>query len=559
MPSPRVVTCARCGAALEAPEAPPFVCQYCGAHYEPPPRAEGQIHLTEEAVISLLRQHVAGVDSTFLHPAIPQKKIDNVRRVHHPHLEPGEVVLGIYDGTAFGSAKDGWAVTTQRLCFKNQMQPAAFLTWSEIDPYDVYPDGSDLRIGTRTLDTLFGQSDDGLYAWADAISTLARSARPAEELDSAFAGGGGVDPGWGGPEVAVAAPGFGGGGLVITGGLVVDAPRPEVERFAKKPYAGWESASVVDAHPSGELVLAASGSTIELRYAQSGARFRTLMAPDGVLDARFSPDGEHLVGADMSGRATVWSVRQGTARGASERMGDYCDQVAWLDAGRFVVASQRGEAWIVDAQSLQTQHRLLGPDPDHHQLGGVAVSGSRVFVSVGERLGCFDAGTGQIVWRLDAALRNASRLAASPDGATLVAAGHDGVAIFDARTGQPGARCAFPCAHNVSWPEMYEDEDLFGRPKHTYEQGLFSWSTRPAFSPQGDLVAMQDTVGNLAFLDLTTTTLYPTARERGRAWIEDVAWFADGNHILLGASDNQIAVWKVRPLEGVMLSRAIGG
>lgn len=558
MPSPRVVTCAHCGALLEAPESPPFVCNYCGAHYEPPPRAEGQIHLTEDAVSSLLRQYVAGVDSTFLHPAIPQKKLDNVKRGHHPHLDPGEVVLGIYDGTAFGSAKDGWAITTQRLCFKNQMQPSGFLRWSEIEPDDVYPDGNDLRIGSRKLDTLFGQGDDGLYAWSDAIATLARSARPAEMVEGPTLGGG-VDAGWGGPEVAIAAPGFGSGGRTIAGGLVVDAPRPDVERFAQKPYAGWESASVVDAHPSGELVLAASGSTIELRYAQSGARYRTLMAPDGVLDARFSPDGERLLAGDMSGRATIWNVRQGTALGTSERMGDYCDQVAWLGSDRFVMASQTGEVHVVETETLHTQHRLLGPDPDYHHLGGIAVSGSRVFVSVGERLGAFDADGGQIVWRLDGALRNASRLTASPDGATLLAAGHDGVAIFDARTGQPGARCAFPCAYNVSWPEMVEDEDMFGRTKHVYEEGVFSWSPRPAFSPQGDLVAMQDAVGNLVFLDLTTTTLYPTAREQGRAWIEDLAWFADGNHVLLGSSGNELAVWRVRPLEGVMRCRAVGG
>jgi len=114
--------------------------------------------------------------------SIPQKKIANVRQVHAAHLPTREVVLGVYDGTAFGSAKDGWAITWRRLCFKNQMMAPQMLEWSDIREHEVFADGNRLVVGRAELDTLFAADDRGLWAWCDAIMTLARSARPASEV-----------------------------------------------------------------------------------------------------------------------------------------------------------------------------------------------------------------------------------------------------------------------------------------------------------------------------------------------------------------------------------------
>lgn len=88
---------------------------------------------------------------------------------------------------------------------------------------------------------------------------------------------------------------------------------------------------------------------------------------------------------------------------------------------------------------MQVTSKLLGPDPEYANLGGIAASadGSRLFISVGERVGCFDTTAGQIVWRHDQALRNAAPLAVTPAGDRLIAAGHDGLALFARR---PGSR-----------------------------------------------------------------------------------------------------------------------
>jgi WD40 repeat protein len=287
-----------------------------------------------------------------------------------------------------------------------------------------------------------------------------------------------------------------------------------------------------------------------------------------VLDARFSPDGSWLLVAGIDNRVSIFDARTGQHRGASPPMDDYCEQVAWIGrTSSFLAASQRGELWVIDSSTMSVTRKILGPDPEYAHLGGVAASadGTRAFLSCGRRLGAFDIATGRIVWRVEEALYNGGRLAASPRGDVLVMAGYDGVAVVDATSGRLGPRYQFPCASGVAWPEPSGAgrpsllDKLRGRDED-FDDGLahHSWTARPAFSPSGDVCAVQDHVGNLCFIDGTTLALHPTPRVYGRAFIEDIAWFPDGNHVLLGASDNSLAVWRVRPLEGLLRCEAIG-
>ena len=99
-------TCVRCGGFIDA-----SLCKFCGAEQ---PLPNGCVRLTPDGVVALLRERLAGVDSTAVHPAIPPKKLAGVRK-SHPYLPPDEVVLAIYDGTVFGSATDGFYVTATRI------------------------------------------------------------------------------------------------------------------------------------------------------------------------------------------------------------------------------------------------------------------------------------------------------------------------------------------------------------------------------------------------------------------------------------------------------------
>ncbi len=551
--------CQHCGALLPPPQSSPWVCQYCGAAQPEPQTADGCVLLTDDHVLDHLRQEVTGLDSTWLHPSIPDKKVNNVRKLHAAHLPADERVLGLYDGTAFGSAKDGFFVTSRRLCWKNQMEPACFLEWGQVDPDEIWVDGNKLMVGKAKLETLYSKKDGALYAWQEVLCTLAISAHPDrqqehEEDEDDDGSPREADPGWGGPEVAVAATGAAWGGTggaapvstaVPQGAPVAPAPDIPDESFPRAPYDhDGSGCSLVDVHPAGGMVAAVTSNTVVLRYT-NGQRFLAIEPPDGVLDTAFSPDGNWLLVAGMDNRTNLYEVNTGQHRGATPEMEDYCDQVVWLGPGRFAAASQSSEVWIVDSSTMQQSLRLLGPDPNYGQLGGMAATpdGSRLFLSVDNRLGAFDTATGKILWRADEALTNSSRITVSPDGTALLAAGYDGVAFFDAQTGQAGARFPFACAQNVTWPEG--GGGLLGGGK---ELNYYSWSPRPCFSPTGHSIAVQDHVGNLNFIDPATGALYPTPRAQGCAWIEDLAWFPDSSYLMVGMSDGTIAFWSVQPM-----------
>lgn len=557
--------CSHCGAVIPPPAGPVWACPYCHAQFEAPSLPEGYIWLSDESVHALLRSRLTGVAATFLHPSIPAKKIENVRKLHEAHLPADEAILGIYDATVFGSAKDGWVVTSKRLCFKNQIDAPQSLAWTDVKDDQIYVDGNHLLVGRAKLDTLFGREADGLFAWHEVFQTLARSAGGPgqDEVEQASAGAAAAlahAEAWGGPEVLVAAQGAGwggtGAGRTMGAGVPPGTPRPDFEYAPQAFGMDDRSVSVVDVHPSGELVLAADGGILELRYAQNGQRYHAFPLPGSVLSARFSPDGNWVVVGGTDSRASLFEVRSGQHRGASVEMAAYCDEVAWLGSTSFAMASQRGEVWIVDASTMTVTQKILGPDPKYAHLGGLAVAadGSRAYVSCGNKLGAFDVASGRIVWRVEEALYNPGRLAVSPRGDMLVMAGYDGVAILDASTGQLLSRYQFPSASSVKWSGKRKGgllDRFVGADEH-------SWSARPRFSPAGNLVALQDPVGNLCFIDPTTGALHMNARETGRAWIEDIAWFGDSNHLLLGSSDNTIAIWSVHPFACRLHSEGIG-
>ncbi|NUO51835.1 MAG: WD40 repeat domain-containing protein [Polyangiaceae bacterium] len=553
--------CHQCGALLPAYDPHTTSCKFCGAPLAHVGEADDdRIPLTDDGVLAFLRKRLTGVDSGFIHPSIPEKKLTNARKIHAAHLPAGEVVLALYDGTAFGSANDGFVITSRRVCFKNTMDPPKVYEWVHVDEDEIYIDDSTIMLGRAKLETLYSDDDEDLYAWEEIFETLARSAkppkpkpqRPADAWSSASAGG--AAPAGGGAWGGMSAPTN--GGPAPWGHAAYATPgfeQPDCERLAHPPYQVEQGCSLVDVHPSGEVVLAVGSETVEIHFAQNGARANAIKTNDSVLAARFSPDGSWLLLGGMDHRVSLHEARSGQPRGATQPMGDYVDEVAWIGrTSAFAMASQSGEVWIVDAQTMKETNRLLAADADHESLGGIAASadGARLFVAVGSRLGCFDVASGTAVWRRDDA-PGGGRIAISPRGDLLFVAGWDGIALFDARTGHPGPRQQFRCARNVSWPEGA------GGVFKKAEEGMYSWSPRPRFSPSGHAVVLQDHVGNLNFFDVPSGQLHTMGRDAGRAWIEDVAWFPDGEHVVVGSSDNTLALWRARPLVGVWRAAAI--
>lgn len=189
--------CTRCGAPL--PPVPPegVSCRYCHTFFVPP-RASivitggsdddddddddfdeyEVIPMTDDGVLGYLKQHLSGHDSVYVYPGLPQKKERNVRRVHAAHLPPNEYILAMRDDTVFGSAEEGFVITSKRLCWKNIAESPLSVDWQYIDPDDISQDDSYLCLGSRRIQ-ITGDQDGLMDACEEVFPVLAYSAKKA--------------------------------------------------------------------------------------------------------------------------------------------------------------------------------------------------------------------------------------------------------------------------------------------------------------------------------------------------------------------------------------------
>lgn len=185
-----VVICQKCGAGLPPPDLHCGVaCIYCKTMHHPPLAAlteedglisalgeeAARIAMTDEAVLSLLRQHFTGAESTSLCPSISGKRELGARAVHARHLPSDERVLMLYDDTVFGSGDDGFLVTSRRLCWKNAGDRPHMIEWQQVDPDRMYADKRRLVLGPHAIEITGDESI--MAACEQAFHVLAFSAR----------------------------------------------------------------------------------------------------------------------------------------------------------------------------------------------------------------------------------------------------------------------------------------------------------------------------------------------------------------------------------------------
>lgn len=68
----------------------------------------------------------------YLSPDIPMDKETNVRSAHQEHLPSTEPLLVLYDDTLFGGAKTGFAITPQRLVWRDTLDSSRYLVWENL-------------------------------------------------------------------------------------------------------------------------------------------------------------------------------------------------------------------------------------------------------------------------------------------------------------------------------------------------------------------------------------------------------------------------------------------
>jgi hypothetical protein len=132
--------------------------------------------VTLSRLVSLSRSYLGEVSDIFYHPAIPPAKLQKVRTTHRRHLPAAEEIAALYDATVFGSAENGFALTTRRLCWKNLADEPGSREWHEIDPDIVAPSGNLVHIGGAEIQ--LDERGDRVVRAAALIAAVAREARP---------------------------------------------------------------------------------------------------------------------------------------------------------------------------------------------------------------------------------------------------------------------------------------------------------------------------------------------------------------------------------------------
>ena len=91
-------------------------------------------------IVALARRHIGMGGRVFYAPSIPRDKEASARFAHDLHLPDEEAILVLHDGTVFGSAEEGFLVTSQRLCWKNPWEHAKQIAWRALDPSTIKRD-----------------------------------------------------------------------------------------------------------------------------------------------------------------------------------------------------------------------------------------------------------------------------------------------------------------------------------------------------------------------------------------------------------------------------------
>jgi hypothetical protein len=144
-----------------------------------------RIPLTEGAVLDLLRGHFADVDVVYLSPHVPPHKELAARRTHASHLPPRERILALYEPPRTNSVLDvavqiheGFVVTSERICWKNTLEPARSLQWRHLDPDRLALDGQRLFFGIQHGESIVLAEPEVQDACAGAFHILALSGLP---------------------------------------------------------------------------------------------------------------------------------------------------------------------------------------------------------------------------------------------------------------------------------------------------------------------------------------------------------------------------------------------
>ena len=110
--------------------------------------------MTPDEIRSLISSRLHSEAHFFVTPDVPPEKVlTRVRQIHDIWLADDEPILALYDDTLLGSGADGFALTTQRLVWRNFLEHPRQIRWVDLDPAAVKREDDDLIVAESRLST----------------------------------------------------------------------------------------------------------------------------------------------------------------------------------------------------------------------------------------------------------------------------------------------------------------------------------------------------------------------------------------------------------------------
>lgn len=133
--------------------------------------------LQDESVIAWARRRLPAEADFYFGKAIPTRKLKGAAGVHAEWFggTGSRAAVVLYDDTVFGSAKDGFLMSAERLCVRNYLEDPWSVAWAHLDPATVREEGDRVYVGDAYIKLTAKKEHSA--ALARLIVELARAAQ----------------------------------------------------------------------------------------------------------------------------------------------------------------------------------------------------------------------------------------------------------------------------------------------------------------------------------------------------------------------------------------------